>query len=260
MSKLVGHFTLFSCTAEWPRSEGAPRRGVTYVYGAESNGQQDWKDETLVADWSRAFERAGGEDNEIAAKPTMIYVNGGLHYFHFGAAQVTSPIAIDMLRAAHLYMKSFLAASYEAAPEARVVLMTTHAVCGAQLRGAYAEELKLMASDPEQFCSSYVGFEGHPRCHLRRGTFCDEIKSTVRTQEECMNTAMAGNGVPHLNQRLVDVLRDWRAYAPANQLLPRVADAYAITLNGCAYTGPYDGRHYHPLVPAELLTMFACSD
>ena len=86
MSKLVGHFTLFSCTAEWPRSEGAPRRGVTYVYGAESNGQQDWKDETLVADWSRAFERAGGEDNEIAAKPTMIYVNGGLHYFHFGAA------------------------------------------------------------------------------------------------------------------------------------------------------------------------------
>ena len=118
-------------------------------------------------------------------------------------------------------------------PGARFILMTPHEICSSR----FSEEYGALAANTDasvRACEAWL---------VGRGA-----RWATSARQLCSEGIFTANST----RRLARTMRDW-----AERRRVSVLDAAAITANQCALTGPGDGRHYPPLVAAEVAMMRA---
>lgn len=178
----------------------------------------------------------------VPARPSAIYFNGGLHLLHLMPARKWDEY--EQWRHAEQLFATFLdtASTYGA----ELVFMTSHAICEDKFRGAWAVEMFELRQDPADASATRTCAEW---LTIAKGL------SVQAATEECEEGTFTLAGTRALDARLRRTWGDWLAGRGGKQQVKAACvDSFALTEGQCALTE--DGRHYAPLVPSEVLTLW----
>mmetsp|Transcript_529 Transcript_529/g.757 ORF Transcript_529/g.757 Transcript_529/m.757 type:complete len:374 (+) Transcript_529:3-1124(+) len=193
---------------------------------------------SLIHDVLAKHDAVTGEQHRT--KPTVVYVNGGLHYvqlrpywFHklFNWATIET------------FTSQFVeAVNSMFGPSVRVIYMKSHAMCEEKYTKEQAEAVKEFMADPVGFSKPCVDYVDDQK---RNNGFPSNADSLMICQSSMLTT----QGVYDVNSRITKTLAQ-----PNNLDLPiGCVDGFEATLGKCDETR--DGKHYEAMVRYELMSL-----